>query len=97
MKNPGVPVNPRLAGEKVLGEHVKGSLLEIGEPVDIVDVFRRSEFIPAAVRDALQSRILLIWFQLGLVHETAAEDARQAGRRVVQDRCIKVEHARLLG
>ena len=90
-----IPVNPTLAGKEMLGEHCVGSLSEIGGRVDIVDVFRRAEGVPEVIEDALQIDAPWIWLQLGIIHETAAERARAAGRRVVQDLCIKIEHGRL--
>lgn len=90
-----VPVNPRLAGREVLGERVAGSLREIPVRVDVVDVFRRPEFVPEAVEDCLAAGAPVLWLQLGISHEEAAARARAAGVLVVQDRCIKIEHARL--
>ena len=89
-----IPVNP-LEGE-VLGESAYASLEDIPEPVDIVDVFRRSEFVPAIVDSAIQIGAKAIWLQEGVVHEAATEKARQAGITVVMDRCILKEHRRLL-
>ncbi len=90
-----IPVNPNLAGKSVLGERAVSWLAEIREPVDIVDVFRRSEAVPEIVAEALKLSEPVIWLQLGVVHEESARVARQAGRTVVQDRCLKIEHARL--
>lgn len=90
-----IPVNPTLAGGEILGEPVVASLGEIGGPVDVVDVFRRSELAGQAVEDALAIDAPLIWLQLGVRNDAAAEKARARGRTVVQDRCIKIEHARL--
>ena len=90
-----VPINPRLAGGEVLGERVYASLGELEEGVDIVDVFRRSELIPEVIKDALRIDAPLIWMQLGVVHAGAAAMAHGKGRLVVQDRCLKIEHARL--
>ena len=90
-----VPINPLLAGGEVLGEKVYASLQELEEGVDIVDVFRRPEFIPDVIEDALRIDAPLIWLQLGVVHEASAGIARGKGRLVVQDRCLKIEHARL--
>ena len=92
-----VPINPRLAGGEVLGERVYASLGELEEGVDIVDVFRRPAFIPDVIADALRIDAPLIWLQLGVVHEPSAGIAREKGRMVVQDRCLKIEHARLCG
>lgn len=90
-----VPINPRLAGGEVLGERVYASLGELEEGVDIVDVFRRSEFIPDIIADALRIDAPLIWMQLGVAHAGSAAILRGKGRLVVQDRCLKIEHARL--
>jgi len=91
-----IPVNPLLAGKEILGERCVASLGEIDGGVDIVDVFRRAEAVPAVIEDALRIPAPLLWFQLGIVNEEAADRARAAGRTVVQDRCIQIEHARLL-
>lgn len=92
-----IPVNPGLAGRRVLGEPACASLRELDGGADIVDIFRRSEFVPDVINDALRIRAPLIWMQLGVVHEGAAARARAEGRLVVQDRCLKIEHARLCG
>jgi predicted CoA-binding protein len=91
-----IPVNPVLAGKEILGERCVASLAEIGHGVDIVDVFRRAEAVPDVVDDALRVDAPLLWLQLGIVNEDAAARARAAGRAVVQDRCIQIEHVRLL-
>ena len=90
-----VPVNPQLAGREILGARCVASLGEIRGAVDIVDVFRRSDAVPEVVEDALRIDAPWIWLQLGVVHEEAADRARAAGRKVVQDRCIKIDHRRL--
>ncbi len=90
-----VPINPRLAGGVVLGEKVYASLGELEEGPDIVDVFRRPEFIPDVIEEALRIDAPVIWMQLGVAHEPSAGIARGKGRLVVQDRCLKIEHARL--
>lgn len=92
-----IPVNPTLAGRCVLGERVRSSLAELDGGVDIVDIFRRSALVPDVIDDALQIPAPLIWMQLGVMHAGAAARARGEGRLVVQDRCIKIEHARLCG
>jgi len=89
-----LPVNPLLS--EVLGQKVYASLAEIPEPVDIVNVFRRSEEVPDLVEQAIAVGAKAIWLQLGVIHEAAAEKARAAGLAVVMDRCIMVDHARLL-
>ncbi len=91
-----IPVNPVLEGKGILGERCVASLGKIKGAVDIVDVFRRAEAVPEAMDEALRIDAPLVWLQLGIVNEEAAARARAAGRTVVQDRCIKIEHARLL-
>ncbi|OYD09027.1 CoA-binding protein [Paludifilum halophilum] len=90
------PVNPTLKGP-VLGETPYASVEEIGEPIDIVDVFRRSEHCVPVAEDAVRAGAKAIWFQQGVINEEAASIASQAGLTVVMDRCIKVDHAVLLG
>lgn len=85
-----VPVNPQ--EEFVLGEKAYKSLLEVPEKIDIVDIFRRPEFVPEIVDEAIQKKASAIWMQEGVIHEQAAEKARQAGIFVVMDKCILVEH-----
>lgn len=93
-----LPVNPGQVGREILGQKVYGRLADIREPIDCVDIFRRKEALAGIVDEAMALSPLprLIWMQLGLVDETAAAKARAAGIAVVMDRCIKVEHARLL-
>jgi predicted CoA-binding protein len=86
-----IPVNPNLH-EAVLGEEPYRSLQEMRERVDIVDIFRRSEFVPEVVDQAIQLGVPAIWMQEGVIHEAAAAKARQAGVFVVMDRCILKEH-----
>ncbi len=88
-----IPVNPH--EREVLGEKCYASLEDIPEGVDIVDIFRRSEFVPEIVEAAIRKGAHAIWMQEGVVHEDAAERARQAGLDVVMDRCILKEHRRL--
>ena len=90
-----VPVYPR--EERILGQRVHRSLAEIPAGVDLVDVFRRSETLAGVVDDALAAKAPALWFQLGCVDEAAAQRAQQAGALVVMDRCLMVEHRRLLG
>jgi predicted CoA-binding protein len=94
-----IPVNPRLAGEKILGETVYASLLDIPKDrkVDIVDVFRKSEDVPEVLEEAIQIGAPVFWMQLGIVNEDAAARARAAGMDVVMNRCVKIEHARFFG
>ncbi|QIN78684.1 CoA-binding protein [Rubrobacter marinus] len=90
------PVNPNLKGP-VLGEEPYATVEEIPERVDIVDVFRRSELTPPVARDAAVAGARAIWLQLGVYNEEAARYAGEHGLTVVMDRCIKVDHAALLG
>lgn len=94
-----IPVNPRLAGEKILGQTVYASLLDIPKDrkIDIVDVFRKPEDVPAVLDEALQIGAPVFWMQLGIVNEEAAARARAAGMDVVMNRCVKIEHARFFG
>jgi uncharacterized protein len=87
-----IPVNPVLKGP-VLGEQPVASLRDIKEPIDIVDIFRRSEDVPPVVEEAIAVGARAVWFQLGIVNDEAAAAAQAAGLDVVQDKCLKVEHA----
>jgi uncharacterized protein len=89
------PVNPR--EKQILGRQSYPSLLEVPGPIEIVDIFRETAAVPAIVEEAIQRDAKVIWMQLGVIHEPAAERARQAGLEVVMDRCIKIEHARFFG
>ena len=90
------PVNPA-CDQEILGEPCYQSLAQIPEPVDIVDVFRRSEFVPEIVEQAIAKGAKVVWMQEGVVNDAAATKAVQAGLDVVMDRCILKEHSRLLG
>ena len=90
-----LPVNPNLT-ERVLGEQPYASLRDITEHVDIVDVFRRAEFVPDLVEDAIAIGADVVWMQLGIVNQAAARRAKQAGVGVVMDRCMAIEHRRLM-
>jgi predicted CoA-binding protein len=90
------PVNPNLDGP-VLGEEPYASVEEIPEPVDIVDVFRRSEKVMPTARDAVAAGAKALWMQSGVVNEEAATYARENGLTVVMDRCIMVDYASLVG
>lgn len=89
-----IPVNPH-EGE-VLGEKAYRSLEEVPEPVDMVNIFRRSEAVPEIVEAAIRMGAKSVWMQEGVVHEASAERARQAGLVVVMDKCLLKEHRRLL-
>lgn len=90
-----IPVNPQITGEHVLGEYVWQSLDQIGDPIDIVDVFRRSDAVGAVVHDAIAAGAKAVWMQLGVVNAEAAARAEAAGLKVVMDRCLKIEIRRL--
>lgn len=89
-----IPVNPGVVS--ILGQRSYASLRDIPEPVDMVDVFRRSDAVPAIVEDAIAIGAKSLWLQEGVVHEQAAAQAQAAGLVVVMDRCVLKEHARLL-
>lgn len=92
-----IPVNPGLAGQTLLGETVYGTLEDVPVPVDMVDIFRRSEAVPPLVDSALAKwpELQTIWMQIGVRHPDAAAKATARGVDVVQDRCPKIEYQRL--
>lgn len=90
-----IPVNPRYP--QILGERCHASLADIGEPVDVVDVFRRTEDVLPIARQAIDIGAKVLWQQLGVVNHEADALARGHGLRSVMDRCVKIEHARLFG
>ena len=90
-----IPVNPQV--DSVLGEKCHASLRDIPEPVDIVDCFRRSTEIPALAEDAIAIGAKVLWMQLGVENAAARARAEAAGLEVVENRCVKIEHARLFG
>jgi predicted CoA-binding protein len=92
-----IPVNPKYAGQTILGQHVYSSLEEIPRPVEIVDVFRKPQDVPPVAESAIAIGAKVLWLQLGIRNEEAAVTARAAGLDVVQDRCVKIEHARFFG
>jgi predicted CoA-binding protein len=89
-----IPVNPSVAS--ILGERSYPTLRDIPEPVDMVDVFRRSDTVPAIAQEAIAIGAKSFWLQEGVIHEDAAAMAKAAGLQVVMDRCILKEHARLM-
>jgi uncharacterized protein len=93
-----IPVNPGQAGKEILGQKVFARLADIPEPIDIVDIFRRQEALAGVVDEALalSPKPKAIWMQLDLRDDAAAAKAEAAGLAVIMDRCIKVEHARLV-
>jgi predicted CoA-binding protein len=95
------PVNPGLAGKTILGQTVYAALKDVPAPVDMVDIFRTADVAPQIVREALAEKdrlgLQVIWMQLGVINEEAAQLARDAGLAVVMDRCPKIEHGRFSG
>ena len=89
------PVNPR--EKEILGRKSYASLREVPGPVEVVDIFREPAAVPELVEDAIAIGAKVVWMQLGVIHEAAAERARAAGLEVVMDRCMKIEHARFFG
>lgn len=96
-----VPVNPGHAGSELWGQRVYADLSEIPKdiPVDMVDIFRRSEHVPPIVESALEHlpQLRTVWMQIGVSHEAAAATAREAGLTVVENMCPKMEYQRLFG
>ena len=94
-----IPVNPGHAGKTMFGQEVRASLSDISEPVDMVDIFRRSDHVPPVVDEALEAfpDLQTIWMQICVYHEAAAEKARARGVDVVMNRCPKIEYQRLYG
>ncbi len=87
-----IPVNPN--EEKVLGEKSYARLEDVPVQVDVVNIFRRSEYVPAIVESAIAVGAWAVWMQEGVIHQQAAERAREAGLQVVMDRCLLKEHAK---
>ncbi|CUH98157.1 CoA-binding protein [Leisingera aquaemixtae] len=94
-----IPVNPGHAGKMLFGETVRASLSEVDAPVDMVDIFRRSEAVPPIVDEALETfpKLQTIWMQIGVEHAEAAAKAEARGVTVIQNRCPKIEYQRLFG
>ncbi len=90
-----IPVNNRITGEHVHGEYVWRELSQIGEPIDIVDLFVNSDHAGAVVDQAIEVGAKAVWMQLGVIDEAAAARAEAAGLKVVMDRCPKIEIPRL--
>jgi predicted CoA-binding protein len=95
------PVNPGMAGKTILGQTVYAALKDVPAPVDMVDIFRTADVAPQIVREALVEKerlgLKVIWMQLGVINEEAAQLAQGAGLTVVMDRCPKIEHGRFSG
>ncbi|HKJ54112.1 MAG TPA: CoA-binding protein [Gammaproteobacteria bacterium] len=90
-----IPVNPKY--DEILGQKCYPDLASIPDPVDIVDLFQRPDRVPPFVDQAIEIGAKVVWMQLGIVNEEAAQKARDAGLEVVMDRCMKIEYARLYG
>ena len=92
-----IPVNPRYAGQTILGEPCYASVRDIPETVQVVDVFRKTGDVPPIADDAIAIGAKVLWQQIGVRNEAAAAKARAAGLETVMDRCMKIEHGRLFG
>ena len=92
-----IPVNATAVGQTVLGEKILGSVRDIKEKVDMVDVFRASEHVPPIADDAIAIGAKILWMQLGVRNDAAAEKAEKAGLTVIMNRCPKIEYGRLSG
>ncbi len=90
-----IPVNPSY--QEVLGQKCYPALRDIPEKIDLVDCFRKNGEIMPIAQDAIAVGAKVLWMQIGVINQAAAEKARQAGLEVVMDRCVKIEHARLFG
>ena len=90
-----IPVNPQITGERIHGEFVWRELAQIGEPIDLVDIFRRPAAAGEAVDEAIAIGAKAVWLQIGVINEEAAARAEAAGLKVVMDRCPKIDIPRL--
>jgi predicted CoA-binding protein len=91
-----IPINPTTTGQMVHGEPCRASLRDVLDTVDLVNVFRRTDAVPEVVEEAIAAGAPALWLQLGVRHLEAARRAEAAGLTVVMDRCISVEHSRLM-
>ncbi|MDH3703078.1 MAG: CoA-binding protein [Alphaproteobacteria bacterium] len=92
-----IPVNPGIAGQEILGEPVAASLSDIGDPVDMVDIFRNSEAAGPITGEAIEIGAKSVWMQIGVRNDDAASRAEAAGLTVIMNRCPKIEYSRLCG
>ncbi|MGK0617353.1 CoA-binding protein [Meiothermus cerbereus] len=92
-----LPVNPAYAGQVLWGQSVVSKLTDLAVPLDIVEVFRRSEALPDHLEEILAARPKLVWLQSGIANHAFAEALQQAGIQVVQNRCLMVVHRQLMG
>ena len=92
-----IPVNPKEAGNEILGEKVHASVADIPGPIDMVDVFRNSQEAGAICDEAIAKGAKIVWMQIGVRNDAAARRAEKAGLTVVMNRCPKIEHSRLYG
>ena len=92
-----IPVNPAAAGQEILGQKVYGSLAELPQKADMVDIFRNSEAAGPITDEAIEHGAKVVWMQLGVRNDEAAKRAENAGLKVVMNRCPKIEHSRLSG
>ena len=90
-----LPVNPQITGEHIHGEYVWRELSQIGEPIDLVDIFRRPQAAGEAVDEAIAAGAKAVWLQIGVINEEAAARAEAGGLKVVMNRCPKIEIPRL--
>ena len=92
-----IPVNPNESGSEILGELVYANIKEIDQPIDMVQVFRRSDTVLPVTEEAIEIGAKVLWMQLGVRNDAAAAEAERAGLRVVMNRCPKIEYGRLSG